>query len=82
MFGKVGVGRDPMMQSRGAEAEQLSRYMLGAWCKFARSGDPALPELAWAPYDSTRRATMVYGERSELVPAPFEEERAAWEATV
>jgi para-nitrobenzyl esterase len=79
VFGKVGIGRDPTMQTRGPEAEQLSRHMLGAWCHFALSGDPALPELAWDPYDSQRRATMVYGEQSELVDAPFEEERAAWE---
>jgi para-nitrobenzyl esterase len=52
--------------------------MLGAWCAFARSGDPSLPDLPWHPYAESR-ATMVYGERSGLQDAPFEEERRAWE---
>ncbi|HMI90496.1 MAG TPA: carboxylesterase family protein, partial [Polyangiales bacterium] len=79
VFGHVGKGRDPLMQSTGEAAQQLSQQMLAAWTGFARRGDPSLPELAWEPYHSPRRATMVYDTPSALVDAPFETERAAWD---
>jgi carboxylesterase type B len=32
----------------------------------------------WVPYDSARRATMVFDTKIALEDAPYEEERAAW----
>jgi para-nitrobenzyl esterase len=79
VFGHVGKGRDPLMQSSGEAAQVLSQQMLGAWTAFARNGDPNLRELAWEPYQAPRRATMVYDTPSALIDAPFEAERAAWD---
>ena len=54
--------------------------MMGAWIVFARGGDPNHAELArWPAYDETCRATMFFGRESEVVDAPLEGERLAWE---
>jgi para-nitrobenzyl esterase len=58
----------------------ISQRMQDAWLAFARSGDPAHPELgAWPRYDAARRATMVFGEECRVEHAPFEDERAFWD---
>ena len=63
----------------GDAAKELSHRMSDAWIAFARSGDPTCPGLArWAPYGPASRHTMVFGEKIELVPAPFEAERRVW----
>lgn len=57
----------------------VSRRMQDAWLAFARSGDPAHPELGeWPRYDADRRATMLFGEECRVEHAPFEAERAFW----
>jgi carboxylesterase type B len=53
--------------------------MMNAWVAFARTGDPVIPDLDWTPYDGNKRSTMILDEVSELVDAPFEEERAVWD---
>ena len=54
--------------------------MQDAWLAFARAGDPSCPSLGvWPGYNETRRATMLLGETSTVVDAPFEEERRAWD---
>ena len=68
-------GRPSMQQFSGVgpQADKLSIEMQDAWLSFARSGDPG-----WAPYSSSRRTTMLFGEKSEPVDAPRDEERRAW----
>jgi para-nitrobenzyl esterase len=85
VFGKVNLdrdaaGRDPLMAAEGPEAQRLSEQMIDAWSAFARSGDPSCPGLAWDAHDDARRATMIWDRRSEVALAPFEDERAAWDA--
>lgn len=49
----------------------LSDLMMDAWIAFVRSGSPnkkGLPE--WRPYDTTRRATMIFNVRSEMKEDP------------
>jgi len=54
--------------------------MMDCWISFARTGDPNHNQLdGWVPYDTSRRATMVFDRESSIVDAPFEEERAVWE---
>ena len=82
VFGTVGLADDKpdrIMDVRGEGVEALSNHMMSAWVAFARTGDPSIPGLPWAPYDSNRRATMIYDKVSELVDAPFDEELAAWD---
>jgi para-nitrobenzyl esterase len=59
----------------------LSQQMMDAWIAFAKRGDPSHPGIGpWLAYDRERRATMLFGATCELVDAPFEEERAQWDA--
>jgi len=62
------------------ETQALSEKMMDAWIAFARDGNPNhenIPE--WPAYDAENRATMVFGEHCEVVNAPFDKERAAWD---
>ncbi len=67
------------MCGRGPAADALSGAWIDALVSFARSGDPSTDSLGeWRPY-SENRATMLIGENTRLVEAPFEEERRAWD---
>jgi len=64
----------------GPEADELARRMMDAWLAFARSGDPSTPSDRWPRYTAADRPTCVFGEKTEVVHAPHDEERRAWEA--
>ncbi len=60
------------------EAVALAARVSEAWIAFATRGDPnskksGLPP--WPPYDSARRATMVFNNESKVVNDPAEEQR-------
>jgi para-nitrobenzyl esterase len=58
----------------------LTDQMVEAWTRFARTGDPNGPTLpSWPRYDVQRRATMEFGQRSDLVLDPYGAERRAWD---
>ena len=53
---------------------------MDAWLAFARTGDPNHPGLErWPHYDTERRQTMQLGKTCEVVDAPQDAERVAWE---
>ncbi len=59
--------------------ERLKVQMQETWTSFAHSGNPASSSLdTWLAYDRERH-TMILGESSRIVKAPYEEERAAWD---
>lgn len=59
------------MTGTGQDRYLLARRMSGAWAAFARSGDPNHPLLPhWAPFDTARRATMVFNDECRLVDDP------------
>jgi para-nitrobenzyl esterase len=67
------------MTGGGPDALALSARMGAAWLAFARSGDPAVPELPeWPPYDLGQRATMLFNDTCELARDPGARERIAW----
>jgi para-nitrobenzyl esterase len=54
---------------------------MDAWIALARDGDPSHPGIGrWPRYTEESRWTMVFGEKSRAESAPFEAERAAWDA--
>jgi carboxylesterase type B len=57
--------------------QQLAERMHAAWIGFARSGDPG-----WPKYDLTRRATMRFDTRSEVVDDPRSRERLLWKGVL
>ncbi|HEX6108370.1 MAG TPA: carboxylesterase/lipase family protein [Ktedonobacteraceae bacterium] len=54
--------------------QQLADAMHAAWVAFAKVGDPG-----WQRFDLSRRATMRFDKRQELVDDPRSEERRLWE---
>ncbi len=50
-----------------------------AWVAFAKTGDPNNPKLPkWPPYDSTRRATMIFDDEIRAEDDPRGEIRKFW----
>jgi para-nitrobenzyl esterase len=54
--------------------QSLADAMHRAWVGFITDGDPG-----WAPYDTRRRPTMVFGDSVEVVDDPRAEQRALWD---
>jgi para-nitrobenzyl esterase len=66
----------------GETAVNLAAKISEAWVAFAAAGNPnssksGLPP--WPPYDSTKRATMIFDTQSELVYDPQKEQRLIFE---
>lgn len=61
-----------------AAARPLVDRMAGAWTAFARTGKPSHPGLPeWPPYDTERRATMIFNLESRVVNDPYRAEKDA-----
>jgi para-nitrobenzyl esterase len=56
--------------TRSPEAEAMSRTMIDALLRFARTGDPG-----WAPYTLPQRATMIFDDQSAVENDPRRAER-------
>jgi para-nitrobenzyl esterase len=55
----------------GADRYELATRMSSAWAAFARTGNPSCKQLpAWQPFDTARRATMVFNDDCKLVSDP------------
>ena len=61
--------------ARTPEAAAMSRTMMDALLRFARTGDPG-----WAPYVLTDRATMIFDNRSRVENDPRRAERELFAA--
>ena len=80
VFGNLGAPTMDRFAGSGPAAERLSQQMMDAWIAFARHGDPSTPDAGtWPAYDDQSRATMIFGPDTHVEPAPYEEERLAWE---
>jgi para-nitrobenzyl esterase len=83
VWGTVGKNGNPRFTGTGEDADQLSRHMMDAWIAFAKTGDPSHAGIGtWPAYSSAERQTMIFGKRCAAQAAPFEEERAVWEAVL
>jgi len=79
VFGTHGIEGMAGFCGEGPAADTLARVMQDAWIAFARTGDPSTAQHAFPLYDDARQ-TMVFGERNGAQSAPYEAERAAWDA--
>jgi para-nitrobenzyl esterase len=67
----------------GADARNLAAKMSEAWVAFAATGNPnsenknSLPQ--WPPYDSAKRATMIFDNQCQIVNDPQKEQRLIFE---
>jgi len=64
----------------GPAADRLSRNIQDAWISFARTGNPSCESLGEWPKYFSDRSTMIFDKNCRLENAPYEEERAVWEA--
>ncbi len=68
VFGTLAAWDAPMLAGMdAAEYAGLSAAMMAAWTRFARTGDPAGPDLPWPGYDADRRQTMRFGRLVGIV---------------
>jgi carboxylesterase type B len=72
VFDTLGKGTEPLLGT--APPQKLADTMHAAWVAFATHGD-----CGWPKYDLSRRATMRFEIRSEVVDDPRSAERALWE---
>ena len=72
IFDTLGNGTEPLLGT--APPQNLADAMHAAWVAFATNGD-----CGWPRYDPSRRATMRFDTRSEVVDDPRSAERALWE---
>ncbi|HEX3838177.1 MAG TPA: carboxylesterase family protein [Steroidobacteraceae bacterium] len=65
------------MTGSGEDRYALAQKMSSAWVAFARTGNPNHPTLpdVWVPYDNTRRATMIFNDKCELLNDPYGSEQ-------
>jgi para-nitrobenzyl esterase len=79
VFGNLGLPTMDRFAGTGPDAERLSDQMSDAWIAFARSGNPNHPGIPnWPTYDGSRRPTMEFGPQTQLVEAPYDDERQVW----
>ncbi len=58
---------------------ELSDHMHRSWISFVHTGDPNHVDIPhWPAYDTTRRATMEFGDTSRVVDDPHGATRASW----
>jgi para-nitrobenzyl esterase len=66
------------MVGKGKEQQPLADRMSVSFAAFARTGNPnhkGIPK--WDPFDTTRRATMIWNNECRVVNDPYREERLA-----
>jgi para-nitrobenzyl esterase len=80
VFGAVHLPVVQVFSGAGSAVETLSTQMQQAWLSFASTGDPTHSGIdEWAPWDSAKRTTMVFGARAGVVLAPRNAELAVLE---
>lgn len=77
-FGSFAAPRMAEFAGSGPTVEAISRTLRGAWCAFAADGEPGRTGgVDWPSYAASRRATLRFDVRCDLLDAPGEAERAA-----
>ena len=75
VFDNVKTSR---MTASASDAPALADKVSDAWIAFARAGDPNTPKLPhWPAFESQRRPTMVFANRSTVENDPLREQRLA-----
>jgi para-nitrobenzyl esterase len=81
VFGTLGRARNERFTGSGPAADKLSGQMMDAWLAFAKTGDPSCAAVgSWPRYEEAERNTMIFGKHTRPERAPFEKERALWDA--
>jgi para-nitrobenzyl esterase len=79
VFGTLDSPNQDRFAGTGEKVTALSRAMMTAWVRFARTGIPEpSPGTPWPAYDAARRQTMVFDLHIRVEEDPFGEERRAF----
>ena len=78
IFGDPGASRVSFLTTMGSSAamEEVTQSMQAQWASFIRTG-AALEE--WPRYRAPERSTMVFDVEPQVVNAPMEKRRQAWQ---
>jgi para-nitrobenzyl esterase len=81
VFNNFALGASPELTGGPpAHAHALGDRMHGTWSQFARQGDPRHDGIpAWAPYEPTTRATMIFDTECAVVSDPQRARREFWQ---
>lgn len=75
--------RDQTVGSGAKSGRIMCDRLAGSFVAFAKTGSPNNPAIPnWAPYDSQRRATMVFNTETRLEDDPRGEIRRYWDANL
>jgi para-nitrobenzyl esterase len=69
------VAKSASMVGTGPDPQRVADAMSSAWLAFARTGDPATPELPWPAWRPDSRATMVFDTEPRVVNGFRDDER-------
>lgn len=76
VFGNTGLPSQVKFAGTGKNVVSLSEQMMDAWINFARTGNPSHDTIGnWPKYETTKRATMMFGPDTGVQDDPFSEER-------
>jgi para-nitrobenzyl esterase len=65
---------------RDAVTERLSGTMMDTWIAFAKTGNPNNAGIPFfPPYDSEKRATLIFDKEVKVVDDPYRQERTVWD---
>lgn len=67
-----GHDNDALRSSADPQGDRfvVGKKMFDAWINFARTGNPSSAELIWPPYETERRATMIFDRETRIVNDP------------
>lgn len=81
-FGTHASAAHAEFYGTGEAADRFSAFVIHAWSAFARSGKPMVEgQPPWPRYEPGARRTMRLGTTFDVIPAPMDPERAAWDAS-
>jgi para-nitrobenzyl esterase len=80
VFGVLLTTEVGIFPKRTAETETLSGIMMDTWIAFAKTGNPnnvSIPLVL--PYQTGKRASIIFDKEVKVVDDPYGQERAAWD---
>ncbi len=79
VFGVLQQKAVGIFPERNEETEALSEAMMDTWISFARNGNPNNAGIPpFPPYDTEKRATIIFDKEIKIVEDPYGHERAVW----
>jgi para-nitrobenzyl esterase len=81
VFGAIDLPGVQTTSDSGVAAHTLCTAMMSAWLAFVRGEPPMLDAVRrWPRYDRTHRATACLGREVDILVAPLDPERRAWDS--